>query len=444
MEVNINLNDLICPTFVDVSLDIINCQVDKAVLKGGRNSTKSQVASECIIAGCMIYKQSAVCIVKRANKIKDRFIDTFQASLIYMGLTKFWKLKINNNELVLLDDHKKETNVSIKFVGCDDPENLKSFKARGGTVFRYIWFEEVTNFRSYKEVDNLIQTMGRGEGDHCVIFTYNPPIRSSAWVNEAFESPTGKILGHTSNYYYSEFEQEVKGLTVKSKQVIHHSTYLDVIDAGHAEWLGLARIADYEKAKLENNKFYRWAYLGEVTGTDANVFNNIIDWDGNESKLNIREILRGFDWGYGGPDPCAYVEWFYDRRNNCMYALNEFYQVKMDIPDVLDGVKKFNKFNFPVYADSANPLLNKQLTNKGLNIVPAKKFNDSVRAGIKWFQGLNGIYINKFRTPWIYKEFKGYEYVLDKDDNITPELPDANNHTIDASRYGASPIMRFD
>ena len=54
MEMKINLNELICDNFVDVACDIINCEVDRAVLKGGRASTKSQVASECIIAGCMV------------------------------------------------------------------------------------------------------------------------------------------------------------------------------------------------------------------------------------------------------------------------------------------------------------------------------------------------------------------------------------------------------
>ena len=64
MELNIELNDLICDTFVDIASDIITCDIDRAVLKGGRSSTKSQVASECIITGCMVYKESAVACVK--------------------------------------------------------------------------------------------------------------------------------------------------------------------------------------------------------------------------------------------------------------------------------------------------------------------------------------------------------------------------------------------
>ena len=42
MNIDINVNELICDNFVDIVDDIVNCKVDKAVLKGGRSSTKSE------------------------------------------------------------------------------------------------------------------------------------------------------------------------------------------------------------------------------------------------------------------------------------------------------------------------------------------------------------------------------------------------------------------
>lgn len=438
MEVNINLDNLICDTFRGVAADIINCEVDRAVLQGGRSTTKSQVASECIIVGCMVFKESAVAAVKYANKIEERLVNTFRESIRYLGVERFWKLRKSPYEYVLLDDAGKETTVSIKFTGCDNPENLKSYKPRAG-IFRYIWFEELTNFPSLKEVNSLIQTFARGKGKHCVIMSYNPPMQTSNWVNVEYNVPSGVLLSSNSSCFYTEFEFEVEpGVKHKVKQVVHHSTYLDVIAAGHSDWLGTSFIGDAKRYEIENNKYYRWAYLGEVVGTDANVFTNLVDWSGDISKLDIREIFRGFDWGYGGPDPCAYVEWFYDRRAKRLYALNEFCKPKMEVDDVSFEIKQLNKHNFPVYADSASPILNTQLRNKGLNIVDVKKGPDSVRAGIKWLQGLSGIYINKILTPNIYREFSQYEYVVDREDNVTALLKDAANHTIDATRYGFS------
>lgn len=438
MEVNINLDNLICDTFRGVAADIINCEVDRAVLQGGRSTTKSQVSSECIVVGCMAFKESAVAAVKYANKIEERLVNTFRESIRYLGVERFWKLRKSPYEYVLLDDAGKETTVSIKFTGCDNPENLKSYKPRAG-IFRYIWFEELTNFPSLKEVNSLIQTFARGKGKHCVIMSYNPPMQTSNWVNVEYNVPSGVLLSSNSSCFYTEFEFEIEpGVKHKVKQVVHHSTYLDVIAAGHSDWLGTTFIGDAKRYEIENNKYYRWAYLGEVVGTDANVFTNLVDWSGDVSRLDIREIFRGFDWGYGGPDPCAYVEWFYDRRTKRLYALNEFCKPKMEVDDVCFEIKQLNKHNFPIYADSASPILNTQLRNKGLNIVDVKKGPDSVRAGIKWLQGLSGIYINKILTPNIYREFSQYEYVVDREDNVTALLKDAANHTIDATRYGFS------
>lgn len=434
MEININLNNLICDTFVDVFNDIVNCEVDRAIMKGGRSSTKSQVASEAIIVGCMVFKESAVAAVKYANKIEERLVNTFRESIRYLGVEQFWKLRKSPFEYVLLNEDGKETDISIKFTGCDNVENLKSFKPRRGS-FRYIWFEELTNFNSLKEVNSLIQTFARGKGKHTVIMTYNPPIQTSNWVNKEYNTPLGTILGHDKNYCYTEFSFIIDNKVEKIKQLVHHSTYLDVINSGHSDWLGLTFIGDAKKTEEENNKYYRWAYLGDVVGTDANVFWNVKDLDDKFDNSKLSEVFRGFDWGYGGPDPCSYVEWGYDRRNKCIYALNEFHKPKMEVDDVVFEIKHLNKHNFPVQCDSASPVLNKQLINKGINAVDVKKGPDSIRAGIKWLQGLNGIYINKYKTPNIYREFKEYEYELDKEDNVTAKLPDKSNHTIDATRY---------
>lgn len=444
MVVDIDLNELIIDTFRGVATNIINCEVDRAVLKGGRSSTKSQVISECILTGCMVYKESAVAAVKYENKIGERLVNTFSESIRYLGVEDFWKLRKSPYEYVLLDENGIETDVSIKFTGCDKPDNLKSYKPRAGTVFRYIWFEELTNFPSLKEVNSLVQTFSRGAGKHTVIMSYNPPQKNSSWVNKEYNVVHGEILAYDNKASYTEFDFEVEpGHFEKIRQVIHHSSYLDVIKSGHADWLGTTFIGDAKKCEVENNKYYRWAYLGEVVGTEANVFNNIKDWDGDINQLSLTEVFRGLDHGLGGPDPTAYVEWYYDRRNKCIYALNEFSKPKMAIEDVAFEIRQRNKHNFPVNSESATPILNTQLRSKGVNILDVKKGPDSIRAGLKWLNSLNGIYINKYITPTIYKEFTEYEYLVDKDDTVTNKLPDSANHTIDSSRYAFVDEIRW-
>lgn len=446
MEMNIDLNELICDNLTGIALDIINCDVDRAILKGGRASTKSQVVSECIVVGCMSYKESAVALVRYGNKIEERLVNTFRESIHYMGLEKFWKLRRSPFEYVLLDDNGKETDVSIKFTGCDRPEDLKSYKPRRGGGFRYVWMEELSNFDSLKSVNNLIQTFARGEGKHCVIMSYNPPKQNSNWVNKEFNAPKNKDNLIDSNVYswkeYFDFEIE-PGNTTRLVKSVNHSTYLDVIANGKSHWLGDTFIGEAKQMEAENYKEYQHQYLGEVVGTDANVFNNIKDWDGDINKLDITEVFRGLDFGLGGPDPTAFVAWYYDRKNKRIYCLDEFSKSKMSVDEMNYEIRLRNKNNFPVYFDSATPILGQELINKGCNAIGAIKGPDSVRAGIKWLQSLNGIHICKTLTPIVYHEFTEYEYIVDKDDNVTSKLVEGAEHTIDSTRYAFNLEIKY-
>ena len=66
---------------------------------------------------------------------------------------------------------------------------------------------------------------------------------------------------------------------------------------------------------------------------------------------------------------------------------------------------------------------------------PAEKGPDSIRYGIKWFQSLRHIYIDKYRCPDTYDEFVRYEFDRDRDGHIISSFPDRDNHHIDACRY---------
>lgn len=440
----VNLSEIVVDTFEEIFSEIVDCEVNRAILKGGRSSTKSQMASEAIVVGCMTYRASAVCLLKHANKIEERLVNTFKSSIDYLGVGKYWKLRKSPFEYVLLDSNGRETDISIKFTGCDNPEMIKSYKPRKG-AFRYIWFEELTNFDSVKEVNNIIQTMSRGSDDNCVIMTYNPPQRFSSWVNKEYDVPCGTILGYDNNTYVEKIEVKYDdGDTDTVIQKVHHSTYLDVIASGHRSWLGKTFIAEANKAKESNEQYYRWAYLGEITGTDANVFSNVHDWRYEEDR-DYGVVNRGLDVSNGGADPWAYTEWFYDKENKDIYCINECkLDAKATLEQVSLRVKQVNTNNRSAYIDSAVPTIGNILRiQHGLNVLPVVKGKDSVIAGIEWLRSLNHIYIDKYKCPNTYKEFKEYEWFIDKNDEITSRLVDGNNHFIDSCRYANSMNIRF-
>lgn len=440
---DINLDKLITPNFKDIVTDIIDCNIGKAILKGGRNSCKSQFAGYSLLIGCMVYKSSAVALVKHDNKKEERLVNTIKDCIGRLGIEKWWKLRKSPLEYVLLDRKGKETNISIKFTGCDNAEMIKSFKPRLGS-FRYIWIEEATNFNGINEINNIIQTMARGAGDHCVIMTYNPPMSTSHWINKEFDTQCGKVLGYDSDTNIKETIISVGNETHIVKEVVHHSTYLDIVQAGHSDWCGLVFLSDAEQSKKNNPTYYNWNFLGDVVGTDANVFFNIHDWVYNEDNLNITKINKGLDCSNGGKDPWMYGNWYYDKVNNNLYCLDEMcLGGGASIDQVALGIKSKNPLNSNFYIDGAIPTFAKLLRNAGVNPTPAKKGKDSVIAGILWLQSLNHIYIDKNRTPITYKEFKEYEYKLDKDDNVTSELKDEDNHSIDACRYAMCMSIKY-
>ena len=442
MDLNINLNELIPPNFRKAAIDILNCNVNMAVFKGGRGSFKSTTADTIIPLGCMIYKCSAVCVSKRQNLLRSRLVEKIVEAIDRMGLSRYWKWRRSPDELVLLDEYGKETNHSIKFIGMDDPKNKKSFGARDGS-FRYCFIEECSDFSSIDEIQMIEQTMLRGNTG-CLILAYNPPLFSSNWVNKAFNKPVGRALGYDSDYYYYDFEYEVLNEKRTRSILVHHSTLYDIVKTPlrrHIENL----VGQAEQSKIENERYYKWAYLGSVEGgDDARVFWNIHDWDGDVTGLKLNTLNRGLDHSNGGQDPTTGVVWYFDRRNNRLYAIDEFYGSKMSIEQTAQAIKLINRHNFPVYADSAVPILNTQLNTRGLNIIGAKKPPGSVEAGIKWLQSLNGIYICRQKTPNIYREFNGYEWEITKDEVITHNLPDKDNHTIDATRYAFSIEIKYD
>lgn len=431
-SIDINVSNFILSTFDKVFMAIVNNEYDEVVLGGGRISTKSQTVSEAILTGCMAHKASAACLVKYKNGIKDRLVDTFLSSLdildreyqlqsggvltydedgeeeivggVENGISRYWKLKKSPYILIQLDAKGRETNSVIKFTGCDDPGKLKSFRTSSKKGFKYIWFEEATDFVGEFEINNIMDTLGRKKST--IIFSYNPPQSATNWVN----------------VYFGE---------TKQTRLKHHSTYLDVLKE-HPEWLSESIIRRIEHYKNTNYEYYRSNYLGEVVGTDGNVFKNVVAL--KHKDYDASEIFKGLDFGFTN-DPSAYVEWTYNKKEHAIYCHSEYVAKGVDNATLANTIREYNKHNFKVWGDSEDPRTINELNKLGLRVIGVRKGPDSVRHGIKWLQSLSAIYINPDTCPNTYREFTTYEYKKDRQGQYTGELSDKNNHTIDATRY---------
>lgn len=445
MTINIDLNKNICKTFRKVVIDILNCNVQKVILKGGRNTTKSAVACISGLIFVMKYQCSALMIVEHSNKATERLSKNILKYMNILGIRDRFLYRKHPDKFILLDANGKPTIHEIDITGAMDPDDIKSMTTEDGG-YSFVFLEEAGNFKSKHDIDNIFSTAMRGDtGQHMFVLAYNPPFSNNHHLNVEYGNcPCGIHLGYKSNYYYSTETIELEGEEpFEYKILVHHSTYLDVYKE-HPEWLGGAAVlGEYELQRKSNKKAWEWDKLGKVVGSDAKVFWNIHQWKYEEDK-NYSEICRGLDCSNGGPDPWAYTNVFYDSKNNDLYILDEWSgNGETKIETVAENIKRLNKYNMNFYIDSAVPTFRRLLNNCGLNALPAKKGRDSVIAGVIWLQSLNHIYIDPIRCPETFDEFEHYEFEIDKENNITDKLVDSRNHFIDACRYALCMKIKY-
>ncbi|MEF9987977.1 MAG: terminase large subunit, partial [Christensenella sp.] len=189
---------------------------------------------------------------------------------------------------------------------------------------------------------------------------------------------------------------------------------------------------------------YNWAYMGEVTGTGGAVFENVTAREITDDEIkNFDRIYHGVDWGYY-PDPFAYLKMYFNAAQRKLYIFDEYVANKQSnraTADVL--MKKGVTGSALIIADSAEPKSIADYRSYGLLCRGVKKGAGSVDYTMKWLQSLTEIVIDNKRCPKSAAEFLRYEYARAKDGEIIDGYPDADNHCIDAARYGMYPMWKI-
>lgn len=387
-----------CSKFNEVSADMGRMGHAEYWLLGGRGSTKSSFAAMQIVMG-LLEDTSANAIVYRrvGNTLADSVYAAIATAIGRLGWESLFKFRKSPLEIVRVD-----TGQRIMFRGADDPMKSKSIALTRG-YFKFLWFEELTEFRSLEDVHSIQQSVLRGVDRAVTIFTYNPPKTAQNWVNE-------------------------EALKPRADRFIHSSTYLDVI-AEHREWLGESFIALADSIRETNERAYRNEYLGEVTGTGGNVFDNLELREISDEEINTFETFyNGLDFGFA-TDPDAFTRWAYSRRTRRLYAVAEYYGSHTNIDTLAEKVSALAGREV-VRCDSADPRMISELKRRGITAVGVRKGAGSVEHGMRWLEDLGAIVADPRRTPNIAREFQKYEYMQDKNGNFLPAYPDKDNHCL--------------
>ncbi|GKQ42923.1 terminase large subunit [Companilactobacillus sp. RD055328] len=398
----VKLSEIVAPSFYDLHNDIKNKKHSNYWLKGGRGSTKSSFISLEIVMGIMTDQEAnAVVLRKVAATLRESVFDQYLWAIDVLGVSKFWQDSVSPLKLIYLP-----TGQEIRFKGADKPRKIKSQKFRRGyTKFKH--FEEVDEFNGFHEIRSINQSLNRGGSDIISFHSFNPPASQTNWANQT-----------------SEHEK------LRKDTLVHSSDYLSV----PKEWLGKEFIADAEQLKKDNIKAYNHEYLGEVTGTGAEVFTNLSLREIEDEELNgFDNIKRGLDYGFAS-DPLAYVVEHYDKTRRILYIFDEIYQTGLSNRKAVELIQQKNRNNGLIISDR-EPRTVSEFRDLGLNISVAKKGPDSREHGFKWLQDLRQIVIDPIRCPNAAREFSTYELARDNNGNFKAGYPDGNDHTIDPTRY---------
>lgn len=419
----------IAPIYHDLHDDIRGGIHSVYNLPGGRGSCKSSFVSLEIVGGIMSDKtgQSSAIVFRRwASSMRDSVFAQISWAIDVLGVSHLWRGTFAPMCYTYLP-----TGAQIVFRGLDDPSKLKSLKPAQG-VFKYVWFEEFSELAGAETYRNVLQSAVRGGNSFTIFRSFNPPLSVNNWANQIIMLPDNKAI------------------TLRT-------SYLDV----PSEWLGEMFLHEAERLKIVNERAYRHEYLGEAVGSGGAVFPNIETRTLTDKEIdNLQYIFCGLDFGFA-VDPAAFVRVAYDNHTDTLYILDEIYGRGLSNKALADKIRNKgydltgNSHLFyhidgsiskrlgkqPIICDSAEPKSISDLRNEGLKCLPAAKGAGSVLYGIKWLQHRK-IVIDPERTPNAYREFVTYEYSRTRDGEFLADVPDKDNHTIDAVRYALEPLIK--
>lgn len=405
------LSRLIAPPFYKLHRDIQRGGHTHYWLKGGRASGKSSFVSIEVVLGMMRHPDANAAVFRKVKEtLRDSVYDQLRWAAQTLNAAPLWTPGLSPLSLTYAP-----TGQRIYFRGLDDPQKLKSLKPPHG-YFRYIWFEELAEYDSMRQIRTVLQSVMRGGEEFRCFYTYNPPQSVRSWVNAAAS-------------------EEMPG------RMVHQSDYRGV----PRDWLGEPFLIQAEHLRATRPETYRHEYLGEVTGTGTEVFSNLVFREIPEKELEtLGGLCRGLDFGYAS-DPLHYAVCSYDAARRRLYIVYELHLHKTSNRTLAEKILAEMRLHgrSPVCCDSAEPKSIDDLYLLGVPVYGARKGQGSVEWGMRFLsQEVEQIIIDPARCPNTRREFYRYALDCDRDGNVIPQYPDRDNHSIDAVRYALETVIR--
>lgn len=298
-------------------------------------------------------------------------------------------------------------------------------------------FENIMKDRGYWNEDRWNKTKHQYtfETDNVLEFaifdTYNKahgPRRDVLFVNEGNNLPfniVDQLITRTREIIWLDWNPTSEFWFYT--EMLPHRTDIEFITLTYKdnEALDEESVREIEMHKYNKN-WWKVYGLGELGDVEGRIYTGWVGVDGIPEDAKLRR--KGLDFGYTN-DPSALIDVW--QWNNGFIIDEILYRKGMSNKDLSDVI--LHGEQALTIADSAEPKSIDELASYGVSILPAQKGQGSVNQGIQYIQGLT-IYVTN-RSLNIWKEYKNYMWLTDKDGKIINEPQDFMNHCMDALRY---------
>lgn len=375
------------------------------IVKGSRASKKSKTAALWHIYMMMKYPLANTLVIRKTERtLKDSCYADLRWAIERLRVSHLWQAKQSPLELIY-----KPTGQKILFRGLDDPLKITSISVTVG-ILCWVWFEELYEIMTEEDF-NYVDESVRGympEGYFKRITGTMNPWSDRHWVKRRFfDVKDDNILAMTTNYQCNE-------------------------------WLDEADLKLFEDMKRNRPKRYEVAGLGNWGITDGIVFENWEVRDLTDMIPSFSNIYNGLDFGFA-MDPNAFIRFDFEHNQKKIYVFEEMYKTGMQNDELAEELqKRMSPYDY-VTCDNADPKSIDYLNRRGIRAVPAVKGPDSINYGIDWLQQYD-IIVHKDCMHFI-EEIANYQWQKDKFGNVLKKPVDANNHLLDALRYGSEPLQ---
>lgn len=367
------------------------------VYKGSAGSGKSHFIAQKLVLKALQSPRRVLVCRRYAVTMKNTVYQLFVDAVTFLQINKM--CKIIENEITLPNGSK------FIFCGLDDETKLLSLQNISD-----IFIEEV--FEANKDIIEQLNLRLRGKAENQQLIMAFNPISSKHWLYDFCE------INPPKSFYYNQS-------TYKDNRYLN-SEYIEQLE-------------DLLKRNPRKGKVFVLGEWGAVV--DDLVLPNHIIQDFDYMELLQRKDIEprvGLDIGF--IDPTAIVVSLYDKTNNIIYVIKEFYKRGCTLDEIVTAIEDIGIKKTKIFCDSADPRAISFFKSNGIKAVAAKKGEDSVKTGISFLQ--NNTIICHEDCKNVAAELENYVYIRDKKTNQLQEDKTDHDysHSIDAIRYSYSDI----